>query len=332
MSEDSAITWSCRPWNALERRMNRLQITTKIGCRIACTYCPQDRFIKAYRDRSSNLLMSLDDFQLYTERIPPEVEIWFAGMCEPWLNPECTEMILYAHKKGHAICVFTTLVGMNVSDIDLLESVPFGFFRIHLPSDSGRENVRTTDNYLNVLDTISRRNISVIFHCHGRRLNSEVKSVLDSHRKAIHFGHTYQRSGNIRLSDRLNLPRRRGAIACRRDLRNNVLLPNGDVLLCSHDYDMKHVLGNMTSSSYDSFFEGNEFLKVRKGLKDESVDILCRHCGQFGYNVDRFARLYNFPYLLDKCFCHLKGVRGYSDLRLFLQRVFDKSKTPGEER
>jgi hypothetical protein len=312
--------------------MNRLQITTKIGCSIACTYCPQEKLIKAYRDRSGKLLMSLDDFQLFTERIPPEVEIWFVGMCEPWLNPECTEMILYAHKKGHAICVFTTLVGMNVSDIDLMESVPFGFFKIHLPSDAGLENIRTTDNYLNVLDKILRSNINALFHCHGRRPNPEVKSVLDSHRKAIHFGHTYQRSGNIRLSGRLNMPRKRGAIACRRDLRNNILLPNGDVLLCSQDYGMEHVLGNITSSSYDSLFEGNEFLKVRKGLKDESVDILCRHCGQFGYNVDRFAKVYNFPYLIDKCFCHLKGIRGYSDLRLFLQRVFNKLKTPGEER
>lgn len=87
--------------------MNRLQITAKIGCRIACTYCPQDRLTQAYRDRSSNLLMSSDDFQLYTERIPPEVEIWFAGMCEPWLNPECTEMILYAHKKGFRLLILS---------------------------------------------------------------------------------------------------------------------------------------------------------------------------------------------------------------------------------
>jgi hypothetical protein len=95
---------------------------------------------------------------------------------------------------------------------------------------------------------------------------------------------------------------------------------------------MQHVLGNMSSSSYDSLFEGSEFLKIRKGIKDESLDILCRHCEQFGSNVDRFAMIYNFPYLLDKCVCYLKGIRGYSDLRIFTQRVLNKLKTPGKER
>lgn len=308
--------------------MRRLQITTKIGCENACTYCPQGRFIKAYQSRSSDLVMSLDNFQTYVERIPQEVEIWFAGMCEPWTNPKCTEMILHTYKKGHTVCVFTSLVGMNVSDIDLLESVPFGFFKIHLPSDSNHENIQITDSYLNVLDKISGSSINILFHCHGRKLNLDTKSVLDNYRKTVQFANTYQRSGNIILKDKLNLPRRRGAIGCGRDLQNNVLLPNGDVILCSHDYNMKHVLGNIISSDYDSLFEGVEFLKVRKGQKDESIDILCRHCEQFCYNVDRFAKIYNFPYLLDKCLCHLNGIRSFSDLRLFMRRVLKKLKTP----
>ena len=86
--------------------------------------------------------MRLDNFRTYIEKVPPEVDIWFAGMSEPWLNPECTEMLLYAHNKGHKICVFTTLIGMKLSDLDLIESVPFGFFQVHLPSDLGHQKIQ----------------------------------------------------------------------------------------------------------------------------------------------------------------------------------------------
>lgn len=287
--------------------MLRLQITTKIGCTIACSYCPQDRFIKAYRKRSSNLSMSLDSFRTYIEGLPPEVAIWFAGMSEPWLNAECTEMLLYAHKRGHKISVFTTLTGMKSSDIDLLESVPFDFFRIHVPSDSGHENIRINDNYLNVMDRISESKINTSFHCHGRNTNVKVKALLDSKKKAIEWVFTLERSGNLRIKGRLNLPRRRGIIGCGRNLNNNVLLPNGDVILCSNDYGMKHILGNIVSSGYDSLFNGNEFIKIRKGQQDESIDTLCRYCQDFCGNVNLFAKVYNIPYRLNKNIIKLRA-------------------------
>ena len=67
--------------------MSSMQITTRIGCSIACDYCPQDKFIKAYKKRSHMLQMSFDNFKSYLAKIPVAVDIWFAGMCEPWLTP-----------------------------------------------------------------------------------------------------------------------------------------------------------------------------------------------------------------------------------------------------
>ena len=46
------------------------------------------------------------------------------------MNPDCSKMILYANQKGHKISVFTTLSGMTLLDIDLIESINFGFFQI----------------------------------------------------------------------------------------------------------------------------------------------------------------------------------------------------------
>jgi hypothetical protein len=58
-------------------------------------------------------------------------------------------------------------------------------------------------------------------------------------------------------------PRHEFALTCRSTpfYDRNVLLPNGDVVLCCMDYDLKHVIGNLLKQTYDEMFES-------KPLKD----------------------------------------------------------------
>jgi sulfatase maturation enzyme AslB (radical SAM superfamily) len=302
--------------------MAYLQITTKIGCNNNCHYCPQDIFIKAYKKRSKEVLMHLDDFKSYLEKIPPKVNIWFAGMCEPWMNPACSKMILHADQKGHKISVFTTLSGMTLSDIDLIESINFGFFQIHLPSGHENETFQTNDDYLAVLDKISRSRIMPTYHCHDKKLSATVQKILTENKKLIEYRSLYQRSGNIRISGRLKLSGKQGKIGCRRQLRCNVLLPNGDVILCSNDYGMKHILGNIGSSSYDTLFSEEEFEFVLKGLHDESINIICRECDNFCYDVDLRAKVYNFLYRVDKYLYYIKQLRSRDGVNVILRKGF----------
>jgi hypothetical protein len=73
--------------------------------------------------------------------------------------------------------------------------------------------------------------------------------------------------------------RAKGNIHCHRK-RSNVLLPNGDVVLCCNDYGMQHVLGNLLTDTYESLFRGKEFRKVVAGMKDDKSEILCRYCSE----------------------------------------------------
>ena len=286
-----------------------LQVTTKIGCKLACSYCPQDKLIKTYKKISNKYLMSLGDFQTVLDKLPSNIDVWFQGMCEPWLNPECTEMLLYVHKKGHKISVTTTLIGLKLTEIDLIESIPFGFFKIHLPSDNGQEKFLVNDDYFSVLEKVLNSNIATSYHCHTKNTNSKVKLILNNYNKFIHFKALFQRAGNINIEKRMKLRRKRGVIGCKRKLQNNVLLPNGDVLLCSNDYGMKHVLGNLLSSSYNSLLLGNEIKKIKKRLQDDSLDILCRHCENFGYNVNLVSKINNLPYQFDRYVYYLKDLQ-----------------------
>jgi len=258
-----------------------MEITTIIGCPMRCKYCPQDKLINAYKKRSHVSRMTFETFKKCLDKIPKKVRIDFSGMAEPWLNPECTKMLLYAHKKGFKIAVYTTLVGMKLSDINLIKNIPFKIFNIHLPDKEGFAGIKITDNYLKKLKEIKRSNIQNLSYMSMRTVPDKIKKII---------GFTPQpslmrsRAGNLKKSDNLDFittKRKRGTIKCRwsgNKFNQNVLLPNGDVLLCCMDYSMKHVLGNLLKINYKQLFHSKEFYKLQRGLRDESIDILCRYC------------------------------------------------------
>lgn len=302
-----------------------MQITTRIGCRNACSYCPQDVLITAYQERSNDFQLSFETFKECLNRIPQQVDIWFAGMCEPWLNPGCTEMLLHAHQQGYKIGVFTTLVGMKLEDVKVLESLPFRFFHVHLPSSRPSEKIAVDNQYLALLDAVSKSRITTTYHHHLGSPSSEVRALLDRNGHWVEPRSVYRRSGNVEVKQRLRLPKKRGAIACVRKSRCNVLLPNGDVLLCSNDYGMEHVLGNLLASTYESLFLGREFTRVIKGQKDGSLNTLCRNCDNFSRNTTLSSKFLNLPYFFDRYLYYLRDTRSveeFSRLLVKLKRHF----------
>lgn len=253
--------------------MPTMEITTRIGCKNRCSYCPQHILVKTYSKTSNDSIMTFDMFKRCINKIPLKVDIHFTGMCEPWLNEHCTKMLLYAHAKGHKISVSTTLVGMELSDVDLMAPISFKDFAVHLPSHEGYEIINIDENYLQLLKKILKSKIGIGLHIHGKAVHPALTSLSTMIKQQT----LSSRGGNAEIPNRVPMSRRRGVLVCNR-LHNNVLLPNGNVVLCCMDYGMRHILGNLISTDYDSLFFQKEFMKVRRGLKDESLDILCRYC------------------------------------------------------
>ena len=266
--------------------MATLEITTKIGCRNNCAYCPQDRLIGAFsrkrdqthldRAKSNGIfMMGPETFARCLARVPVSVDIHFTGMCEPWLNPDCTRMLLLAHERGHRIAASTTLAGMTFHDIDALAEVPFKIFWLHLPSAEGLEAIRVDADYLGLLERMLASPIPLRCHFHGQKLHPALESLSDHvHRQTLSI-----RSGNARAAGGCPPVRRNpGRITCARNLRCNVLLPSGDVVLCCNDYGMQHVLGNLLTDHYTDLHRSPEFHRVQQGLGDPGMEILCRYC------------------------------------------------------
>jgi len=227
--------------------------------------------------------MSFDTFKTCIDKIPLKENLWFCGMCEPFLNPDCTKMILYAGGRGHRISVSTTLVGVSLADIDLLEQMSLGGFGVHLPSAEGLEKIDIDESYLGVLQRVIKSKLPAYFFAHAENVDPRVLPLFKGSDVEIQKRKLITRAGNV---GSMRSPRKRiGILKCERGMRSNILLPNGDVVLCCMDYGLQHILGNLLRSDYNSLYQSKEFLKVQKGLRDVSSDILCRRCDQFAREI-----------------------------------------------
>lgn len=247
--------------------MGRLEITTHIGCPVNCLDCPQALLRSKYNGR---LTMDLEDYKRAIDKVPPGTRIDFSGMCEPFTNPHCTDMILYAAEKGFPLALYTTLQGATAEDYKRLKDVTFEVATIHLPDEEGRSHFKVTDEYLELLSLWECHNYS----CHGyidRRVQPYMKQ-----RNLITYMH--DRAGNVecRPHKTIDVNCRLRCITSDRAMDHNVLLPDGTVLMCCMDYGMTGVFGNLFMQTYDEVINSEAAKRMRSTL-DGGVSI-CRNC------------------------------------------------------
>ncbi len=260
-----------------------LEITTRIGCKVDCVLCPQLKLIQEYSKCSNVNVLTMETYKNCIDKVPASVRIDFSGMAEPWLNPDATQMLLYAAQKGHRIAVYTTLVGMTLDDFDRIKGIDFTDFVIHLPDIDGNSKIMVTAEYLQLLQCIvstapDRLKKIMKFCAHGPT-PSEVQKIVDVNmRLSIH-----DRAGNVEDSGgiKMNRVHHRGRIQCCLsgiDLNHNVLLPDGRVVLCCMDYGMEYIMGNLMQDEYDDILLNEKKEYIRQYLDHDTVSVLCRKC------------------------------------------------------
>ena len=268
--------------------MPHMEITTVIGCRVQCTFCPQTLLMNKYEEKANinkitwgePVIMGFDTFRTCIDKLPKDTEIDFSGFAEPWLDPECTKMILYAYEKGHRISVFTTLVGMKKEDVIQIKHVNFEKFVLHLPDKESYAKIAVNQQYIQVLKYLLSSGINnITCMCMGT-IHPDIQKVIE-----ISFPPDLMISRAGNCDSGVKSSKKSGPLLCGAANKNginildkNVLLPNGDVCLCCMDYGMEQVLGNLLSSDYASLFKGEIFQELLKKMNSESSEILCRNC------------------------------------------------------
>ena len=274
----------------------RLEITTRMGCKINCVYCPQKLLTGRYyaNGLAKNTELSLENFQKCVDKVPRGTRIDFSGMAEPWLNDQCTDMVCYAANKGLPIAIYTTLVGMTESDFCRIRDLKFEEFVLHIPDDKSNAHIDINQEYIELLHAVieyKRDNGTSLvtgFSCHAG-IHPAIRSAIPPNSKLI--TELIDRAGNVE-GDCATSKKNEGKILCVNcggNINNNVLLPDGTVVLCCMDYGMKHVLGNLLEQDYDAILHSNEAEMIRFGLGGGDCDILCRNCT----NARNIYELYN---------------------------------------
>ena len=215
-------------------------------------------------------MMDFEDFKRALDKVPAGTRIDFSGMCEPFTNPHCTDMILYAASKGLPLALYTTLQGATLSDWYQLESIGFEVVTIHLPDKEGRSHFNITDEYLELLSVWNCGNYS----CHGT-IDDRVLPYIKN-RNLITYMH--DRAGNVecRPHRHIDTSQNLWCITSGKDMNHNVLLPDGTVIMCCMDYGMTGIFGNLFEQSYDDVLYSEPACRMRTTLrKGESI---CRHC------------------------------------------------------
>lgn len=126
-----------------------LEVTTVIGCRVNCQYCPQKLLLNKYYEVDKNRIrqLTVKDFKLFLEHTPDNCTVMFAGMAEPFLNPDCTQMLRLACDAGRNVSLYTTLEGTTEKDIDEILGLPLRFVALHVADEKHFAHITETDAY-----------------------------------------------------------------------------------------------------------------------------------------------------------------------------------------
>lgn len=282
-----------------------LEITTIIPCPLQCRYCPQEKLTAAYAirlkdraregkgtDGTSQKVLSYDRFVSILAKIPTDVRIDFSGMTEPFANARAVEMLFYAASQGYKIAVYSTFQNLKQADIERMgRELVFEDVAIHVPDRKKNapfpgDMAKYSDRVDLVIRTI-RSKTTIEINSHGE-IDPVIDAVVRKHEGKIRR-HTelHDRAGNV-----MHLPLRHvynygpngSCWASGQEFNRNVLLPNGDVLVCCMSYSMDRVLGNLTEMTYDEMRTGEAMKELKRALGTESEYFICRKCYWFTFH------------------------------------------------
>lgn len=270
--------------------MPALEITTMVGCPLRCTYCPQDQ-LKANYGKAAKYL-SLVDFKHILAKLPPYVRIDFSGMAEPWANPDATEMLELALDGGFNVAIYTTLYGMNDHErvIDLLTSHrdQVEALVLHLPDRNGNmRGFKPSSEYNErIAAFLALKDVLRFVDVMTMDIDGRVHESLGVASLPPWIGNARAGTldeGGLHGQPVEEIPEHSTPLGCSFTpfYDHNVILPNGDVVLCCMDYSLKNKIGNLLTDDYWSLFAspGMNALRVANMHYGRSESI-CRKCSR----------------------------------------------------
>lgn len=250
-----------------------LEISTTIGCPMACSYCPQGTIGEAYRASEGPRRMTFETFAAALNNCPPGLTVSFAGFAEPYLNRDCSRMIALAAGQGRPVQMYTTGVGMSDDDVDLLIEVQPKILMLHLPDGDGDMKASVIAEYVERIERLAESVKSFAAVCYGA-----MHPMLGAFERYLKNYGLHSRAGNV---THLGQVRKAGPLRCRPapGLDENVLLPDGTLALCCNDWSLRHPVGNLLSETWEAIHGGEKMREIRRLMAEKDpAGLLCSTC------------------------------------------------------
>ena len=267
-----------------------MELTTMIGCPLMCTFCPQDNLRTNYGDNTK--YMQPMDLLAVLAKLPKNTRIDFSGMSEPWANPACTTMLEMVLYMGFKVAIYTTLYGMTDPESvrTVLEQHPdqVEVIMLHLPDANGNmKGWKNSDEWQKAAAVITNTKVPCGIGAMTMDKNGVVHPDLQPMvgQLAGWVGHTRADSLDTKQVEGQALsitPHNTFSLTCASTpfYDRNVLLPNGDVVLCCMDYNLKHVIGNLLEQTYEEMMQGKPLQDLIKMNEADGFDkcSICKSC------------------------------------------------------
>ena len=269
-----------------------LELTTMIGCPLMCSFCPQKTLKKNYKKQDKKYL-AISDLSIILDKLPINTRIDFSGMSEPWANPDCTEMVSMVLSQGFHIAIYSTLYGMKIKDAERLVELANEYpdkidnFVIHLPDANGNmKGWKYSEEWVECFKLISSSvdNIQSMTMDKKSAVHPAIKDLVETITTKFV---AISRAGSLDVAQIDNqpipiTPRNNFSLTCASTpfYDKNVLLPNGDVVLCCMDYSLSNIVGNLLDQNYLEMFQNLEFLNLVKINESNEFNkcSICKSC------------------------------------------------------
>jgi hypothetical protein len=211
--------------------------------------------------------MQGDIFSLILDKLPRNTTCTFSGFCECFLNTKCATFIKEAYNKGFEVVLYSTLIGFTLEDTYLLKGIKYKHCTIHAPDSTNfiYDYQKWWKQYQLFVGMGVPHNLMAL----GPTQIPGVK-LFDAHSRAgeAFTEQTYK-------SEPLECP-----ICGNHQLNNNIVLPNGDLILCCMDYSLSYKLGNLCNQTWDYIhsLDNPLFERVINKMNEMDNDLICRKC------------------------------------------------------
>lgn len=260
-----------------------VQIESTNLCNAKCVFCPRDDMLRR---------QGVMDMDLFRKVVDECVQLGITHVRvhnygEPFLDKQLVEKVRYAKERGIAE------VGMISNGSLITEEIAQGMIDAGLDAinisvdasgkevfESTRLNLSYDDVIANIESLVRLRKAAgkvrpkLILSFVRQDNSADEQQFIDHWRKIadkIHITDLHNWAGTLNATSDVNYP-------CYRMWQTFTVLWDGRVSLCCADFDGRHILGDLRTSSIADIWNGPAYLSVRRQHLESGGPEICRSC------------------------------------------------------